>query len=109
VTFAFGSSSLWAWVINKNGSNYTISGNATPGVPFNVGLNKTGYTEFTNSQQNGQRCGNFARSYVKLLDPAATLVDSRQKVNDNINATCNAYYDGSSTNFYKKGGGCYNT
>jgi hypothetical protein len=109
VTFAFGSNSLWAWVINKAGSNYSLAGNATPGVPFNVGLNKTGATEQTTAQQNGQRSGNIARSYVKTLDPTETKVDFRQKINVDINATCNAYYDGSSTNFYKKGGGCYNT
>jgi hypothetical protein len=46
---------------------------------------------------------------VKDVDPSDTKVDFRVLANVNIAASCNAYYDGSSINFYKKGGTCPNT
>jgi hypothetical protein len=108
VNFGFGSGNLYAYVVNQAGSGYTLSATATPGVLLTNGLNKSG-TEQTTSQNNAQRVANVFRLYIKDLDPTDTTFDFQQKLNVNINATCNAYYDGVSTNFYLSGGGCPNT
>src|SRR5436309_2837019 len=41
--------------------------------------------------------------------PSNTWLQSQLTDNVNINATCNAFWDGVSVNFYKSGGGCNNT
>ncbi|MBN1295289.1 hypothetical protein JXA80_00825 [bacterium] len=41
--------------------------------------------------------------------PTNTWLQGKVRSNLNINNTCNAYWDGSSVNFYRSGGGCSNT
>ncbi len=41
--------------------------------------------------------------------PSNTWLQSRLTSNMNINNTCNAFWNGSSVNFYRSGGGCANT
>ena len=41
--------------------------------------------------------------------PANAWIDSKVTANMNINQTCNAFWNGSSVNFYRSGGGCSNT
>jgi trimeric autotransporter adhesin len=41
--------------------------------------------------------------------PNNTWLQSRLTTNVNINATCNAFFNGTSINFYRSGGGCGNT
>jgi hypothetical protein len=41
--------------------------------------------------------------------PSNTWLQSRLTTNVNINLTCNAFWGGSSINFYRSGGGCRNT
>jgi hypothetical protein len=41
--------------------------------------------------------------------PANAWIDSKVTANMNINQTCNAFWNGSTVNFYRSGGGCSNT
>ena len=41
--------------------------------------------------------------------PSNTWLNSRLTTNVNLNNTCNAFWNGSSINFYRSGGGCRNT
>jgi trimeric autotransporter adhesin len=41
--------------------------------------------------------------------PANTWLNQQLGVNVNLNQTCNAYWNGSTLNFFKSGGGCRNT
>ena len=41
--------------------------------------------------------------------PANSWLNGLLTANMNINSTCNAYWDGSTVNFYRSGGGCSNT
>ena len=41
--------------------------------------------------------------------PTNAWLQSRLPTNVNISSTCNAYWDGTSINFYRSGGGCRNT
>ncbi|TMQ73664.1 MAG: hypothetical protein E6K81_03560 [Candidatus Eisenbacteria bacterium] len=52
---------------------------------------------------------NRVHDYVKALDPGFTGLDYALPCVVDINATCNAYWDGSGVNFYAEGGGCPNT
>ncbi len=45
---------------------------------------------------------------TKLVDPSFTEMDYVVPCNVNLSGTCNAYWDGSSINFYAEGGGCEN-
>jgi hypothetical protein len=46
---------------------------------------------------------------VKGWLPANTWLNTVLTVNVNLNQTCNAYWNGSTLNFFKSGGGCSNT
>ena len=52
---------------------------------------------------------NVIHDYIKAIDPGFTLLDFALPCNVNLNQTCNAYWDGSSINFFRRGGGCENT
>jgi hypothetical protein len=41
--------------------------------------------------------------------PSNTWINQQLTVNVNLNQTCNAYWNGSTLNFFKSGGGCRNT
>ncbi len=47
--------------------------------------------------------------YIKTLDPDLTGLDYAMPCAVNIDATCNAFWDGTGVNFYRAGGGCPNT
>lgn len=46
-----------------------------------------------------------ARGYL----PSNNWLNGKVRTNVNINNTCNAFWDGSTVNFYRSGGGCSNT
>jgi len=46
--------------------------------------------------------------YINYVDPSFTGMDFQLPCNINISGSCNAYWDGSSINFYAAGGGCPN-
>ncbi|MFA7330825.1 MAG: T9SS type A sorting domain-containing protein [Candidatus Delongbacteria bacterium] len=47
--------------------------------------------------------------FITDMDPSFTGLDEPLTVRVNIAETCNAYWDGSSINFFQEGGGCPNT
>src|SRR5882724_193554 len=52
---------------------------------------------------------NRIKDVVKGWLPANTWLGQQLTVNVNLNQTCNAYWNGSTLNFFKSGGGCNNT
>ncbi len=52
---------------------------------------------------------NRIKEVVRGWLPANTWINQQLTVNVNLNQTCNAYWDGSTLNFFKSGGGCGNT
>jgi hypothetical protein len=94
--------------VNVGGAELVLTQNVTPGVPAQFTFN-TGKAEFDTSQMNAHISVIAGRSFIKNVDPSDTHADFRAKANVNIDSSCNAYYDGSSINFYKKAGGCENT
>ncbi|MET0553123.1 MAG: hypothetical protein ABW221_08805, partial [Vicinamibacteria bacterium] len=77
------------------GTNCTTPGTGGPG---NTHSSRTGYYELTNliAQAKGQLPGN-------------NWLGQQLTANMNINLTCNAFWNGSTVNFYRQGGGCNNT
>src|SRR5947209_6269 len=52
---------------------------------------------------------NRIKEVVKGWLPSNTWLNTVLTVNVNLNQTCNAYWNGSTLNFFKSGGGCANT
>ncbi len=52
---------------------------------------------------------NVAHDFTKSVDPSFTGMDYPVPTRVNINATCNAFWDGVGVNFFRMGGGCANT
>jgi len=80
----------------------TSGGNncTTPGVG-GVGNTHAARTQFYHL--------NRAKEQARGWLPANTWLNARLNANVNINLTCNAFWNGSSVNFYRSGGGCGNT
>jgi len=72
----------------------------TPGFggPGNTHASRSGFYELN-------RIKEMARSHL----PSNTWLQGRLTANMNINNTCNAFWNGSTVNFYRSGGGCANT
>src|SRR4029077_4335462 len=52
---------------------------------------------------------NRIKEVVRGWLPANTWINQQLTINVNLNQTCNAYWNGSTLNFFKSGGGCANT
>jgi hypothetical protein len=52
---------------------------------------------------------NRIKDVVKAWLPSNTWLTQQLTVNVNLNQTCNAYWNGTTLNFFKSGGGCNNT
>jgi hypothetical protein len=72
----------------------------TPGV---------GGTGNTHSSRTQYYHVNVAKEVGRGWLPANTWLGQQLAVNVNLNQTCNAYWNGTSLNFFKSGGGCSNT
>ncbi|MEW6251856.1 MAG: hypothetical protein AB1716_14515 [Planctomycetota bacterium] len=98
------------WFKVTNGASLSQS-NVTPPGPVHF-LFDPNDTELTRAEVNGYIQANKTRDFVLVQNPLYPGIYSYTTpftINVNITSTCNAYYNGSSINFYRAGGGCYNT
>ncbi len=67
--------------------------------------------EFPTANVNAYLEANVVRDYVLDKQPNYPIIANQQgfDIYTNLNDACNAFYDGSSINFYLAAGGCYNT
>jgi len=72
----------------------------TPGFggPGNTHASRTGYFEL-----------NQLKAMARGQLPTNTWLQDNLTSNMNINNTCNAFWNGATVNFYRSGGGCFNT
>jgi len=63
----------------------------------------------THSARTGFYHLNRIAEHGRAWLPSNTWLTQQLVDNVNLNSTCNAFWDGSSVNFYKSGGGCNNT
>ncbi|MBI1849575.1 MAG: hypothetical protein HYR85_04470 [Planctomycetes bacterium] len=101
-------SGSFAMTANQAGANDLFTTSATPGTPLNVVLNGTP-SELTNAQADGYLQTTIGHDYVSGIIGETFGLGRSFQVNVNLAQTCNAFYDGTSTNFYRAGGGCNNT
>jgi hypothetical protein len=107
VTFQF-SSGQRANVSNQNGTNYSMVATLQPNQANSVLLNPSP-TGTVTAQANGLMFIERTSALIHSIMPTDTHADFSALTKVNENSTCNAYYDGSSTNFFLTGGGCPNT
>ncbi|MCW5775445.1 MAG: hypothetical protein KIS87_03230 [Phycisphaeraceae bacterium] len=99
---------LWVDVNDSSGTPVlSISGTFTPGVHGVLQYN-TSPSQFTTAQVNAAIHTAKTHDYIRYRT-SWTGMDFKCPANVNINSSCNAYFDGSSINFYRAGGGCNNT
>jgi hypothetical protein len=101
----------WFRVFNSGGDDAMIIIEADPAKPISVIHNEANDDETQRSEVNAYVEANRIRDWVLNINPAFPVIGSQEsfRINVNIGDNCNAYYNGSSINFYTSGGGCNNT
>jgi len=93
---------------NNGGANASFAGSTTPGNPLNIV-----WTNLNSQADERDVYLHTTRNYdfIRALDPTINLMvlDTQLLANVSINDNCNAFWNGSSINFYREGGGCANT
>lgn len=101
--------SLLQGVSNSAGTgNIQIDLNVLPPGPANFMHNDVP-AEFNTAQVNAMLHSSLIHSRVGEINPAYPQLNRSFLANVNLSSTCNAFYNGSSINFYRRGGGCWNT
>lgn len=101
----------WFRVYNQAQTTTTLSQTVTPPGPVDFVHNPANDSELLRAEVNAYVQSNVVRDYVLAYHPTYPGVASVTEfaVNVNIANTCNAFYNGTSINFYTAGGGCNNT
>ncbi len=95
-------------VNNSSGSPYSLTVNLTAASGNNVVMNSP-VNDLVTAQANINIGVNADRDWVRATNPTDSKADFIHTANANIAANCNAFFNGSSINFYVPGGGCVNT
>ncbi|MGC6492873.1 MAG: hypothetical protein ACON5B_08525 [Myxococcota bacterium] len=85
-----------------------VQGNVSPVIPEDNILRATDYFDRA-APLSSYVFQMQVKEWGEAVAPSNTWVRNRTDSNVNINQNCNAYFDGSSVNFYRAGGGCNNT
>src|SRR5262249_1883127 len=93
------------FIDNQTGPALEAAKTGTPANP--IDLNFAASNEDQLAEISAFYWANVARDLAHNVLGATDLATLR--IRTNINATCNAYWDGSSINFFKSGNGCPNT
>jgi hypothetical protein len=85
--------------------------NVTPPGPVNFTFNAANNNETFRGGVNAYLQANVVRDFALKYYPTYPVIGAQTNwpVNVNVAGSCNAFYDGSSINFYLPGGGCPNT
>ena len=92
-----------------SGTPYSQSVNIKSGVPFNIALDPT--NESGKAAMNAYIESNVVRDFTLARNPSYPTIGNQfdWDINIGVSGSCNAFYNGSSINFYNAGGGCNNT
>jgi hypothetical protein len=104
-TINAGLSGLHSVVFDLGGPLMTRSQSGTPASA--IDLNFAGASEFQLAEVSGFYWANFIHTFANDILTPTDLVALPTKVN--LNANCNAFWNGSSINFFRAGSGCPNT
>lgn len=100
--------SQWARAVNQAGSNEVLTLNITPPGPANFVFNSSP-SQFVTAQVNALLHTTIVHNFAKAINPAYPGIDIQMPANVNINSSCNAFYNGTSINFFRAAGSCVNT
>ncbi|MCP3917651.1 MAG: hypothetical protein GY711_19060 [bacterium] len=96
-------------VFNDAGAQYSVTfPNVQPNQSNTLLMNPSPTQQIT-AQANGYRHIGTVRDYVRDITPGDATADFVAVSNVNQSSTCNAFFDGSSVNYFLAGGGCNNT
>ena len=98
----------WHNANNQAGTDYSLPATLTQASGNALLMNPSSQALVT-AQANSAKWVSGLRNWIRFLDPSDATMDFTATSNCNISSTCNAYYNGSSVNFYQAGGGCVNT
>jgi hypothetical protein len=98
-------------VFNQAGATSELSEGVTPPGPVNFIHNPTQNDELRRAEVDAYIESNVVRDYTLAFNPSFPSISTATEfpVNVNINDSCNAFYNGSSINFFTSGDGCNNT
>jgi len=88
-----------------------LSQSVTPPGPGNFLHNAADTDEFVIANVNAYLQAHTVRNFVLTYNPTFPTISTQTNmtVNTNINTTCNAFFSGTTINFYRSGGGCSNS
>lgn len=95
-------------VRTNQGSLLTWSQSVTPGTPANIVINGTHSNQFTTAQTTTYYWTTYTRNMI-ANEWTSYNGWPGLRANTNLTQTCNAFWNGSSINFYAAGGSCNNT
>ncbi|MGB0330652.1 MAG: hypothetical protein ACPGPE_02400 [Planctomycetota bacterium] len=96
-------------VNNDAGADYSITFQGVQPNQQNDLLMNPSPSQTLTSQANAQLHINVLRDFIRDTFPTDPTADFRATANVNLSSNCNAFFNGSSTNYYTAGGGCNNT
>jgi hypothetical protein len=99
---------LYNNVLNEAGAEYSLSQTVQPGTNAVLTMNPNSNAQ-TTAAGNAFHHVNLLRDWVRSIIPGDATADFVMTANVNLPQTCNAYYNGSSTNYFNAGGSCVNT
>ncbi|MFZ9688687.1 MAG: hypothetical protein ACO3DS_02495 [Phycisphaerales bacterium] len=100
-------------VFNAASANSTPTSTVTGPITaqLNTMFNAANTVEADRAAVNAYRHANIVRDFALANNPSYPTIANQLNfsVNVQVSGTCNAFYNGSSINFYPAGGGCNNT
>ena len=85
---------------------------STPDIFQNLATSNSVVFDNSNStiqERSAYQAVNNIHDHLKTVFPAFNGLDNPMETNIDVAGSCNAFFDGSSINFYAEGGGCHNT
>lgn len=98
----------WAKAVDVEGRNEVVLQSQQASLPFVMTFNRA-QVEHITSQVNAFIHTEIVHNFAKAINPAYPGIDIQMPANVNIDSACNAFYNGSSINFFRANGGCVNT
>ncbi|MBL8860779.1 MAG: PepSY domain-containing protein [Planctomycetes bacterium] len=95
-------------VQNVAGAEYTLTATLPANQDNVLTMNPSSAAQVT-AQGNAFHHVNLLRDWIRSIVPTDATADFVMNANVNLSQTCNAYFDGGSTNYFLSGGGCVNT
>ncbi|HRJ49383.1 MAG: hypothetical protein KF787_06010 [Phycisphaeraceae bacterium] len=111
VTVNAGMRGRWFRVYNPTNDAPGLSLSVTPPGPANFLFNPGNSDALRRAEANAYIQSNVVRDFLLNYAPTFPTIPNQQefRINTAVSGTCNAFYNGTSINFYNAGGGCANT